>query len=199
MKTALTPTGNPQGKGLVGVIDDFHNSTPQKVSAKPLNQWLADYFTSILVLNAECKLKPVIHQSYYLYLKNDSWKLSLIEPTAWSAEVSGIYFAECVLHPDRTWSVTTKKEWQQNEILLATIHKLQSDFLASINNDSPLLEQLPFFAAHLPYYRRISANALARSLRESLSLEKGRDVSQQITGHHLLSNLTNSKTLLLDP
>jgi hypothetical protein len=199
MTNELTPTGNPQGKGLVAVVDDFHTFTPQRVFAKSRHQWLADYFTSILVLNAECALKPVINKTYYLYLKNDIWKLSLIEPSAWSTEVSGIYFAACVLHSDRTWSVTPKEKWQQSKILLDTIEEIQNDFLNALNNEKPLLEQLPFFAEHLPYYRRISANALARSLQKSLTLEIGNEPSQKLTGRSLLTQLDHASNLLAKP
>lgn len=196
MASELTPIGNPQGKGLVGVVDDFRNSSPQKVSAKSGHQWLADYFTSILVLNAECMLKPVINKTYYLYLKDNIWKLSLIEPGAWSINISGTYFAACVLHSDRTWSVTPKENWQQSETLLVSIEKIQNEFLTSFNSENPLLEQLPFFAGHLPYYRRISANALARSLKESLCLEMGQESSQKLTGQALLKQLDHANKLL---
>lgn len=196
MANELTPIGNPQGKGLVAVVDDFRAFTPKSVFAKTQHQWLADYFTSILVLNAECALKPVINKTYYLYLKDDIWKLSLIEPSAWPADISGIYFAACVLHSDRTWSVMPKDKWQHSKILLATIEKIQNEFLNSLNNEKPLLEQLPFFAEHLPYYRRISANALARSLKESLSLKIGNEPSQKLSGLSLLTELDQAKNLL---
>lgn len=197
MTTELTATGNPQGKGLVGVIDDFHRSTPMNVTAKSPHQWLADYFTSILVLNAECMLKPVIDTSYYLYLKNDIWKLSLIEPTAWNVDVSGIYFAECILHADRTWSVTPKEHWQQCEALLVTIKRIQNEFISSLDNEKPLEEQLPFYNARLPYYRRISANALARSLKKSLQLTLGEDSSLKISGNTLLNQVDQNDHLLI--
>jgi len=199
MTTELTPVGNPQGKGLSGIINDFHNSTPINNTAKPHHQWLADYFTSILVLNAECGLKPIVNKTYYLYLKNNIWKLSLIEPGAWSPDISGVYFAKCSLHKDRTWVVSPKSHWQKNKTLLATIQQLQNDFLSSIKNDRPIIEQLPFFAAHLPYYRRISANALARSLKQSLALECGKYPSGQLTGENLLEQVASTKTNLLTP
>ena len=46
---------NPEGKGLNGFLLDWHQTEPRGVVAKPQNQVLAEFFTSMLVLSAKFK------------------------------------------------------------------------------------------------------------------------------------------------
>ncbi|NCF74637.1 MAG: hypothetical protein GWP67_14185, partial [Gammaproteobacteria bacterium] len=77
---ARKPDGNPQGKGLNGLLLDWYQSTPRGVVAKPRRQLLAEFFTSMLVLSAAFKFRPVVGTANYLYWINDEWSLSLIAP-----------------------------------------------------------------------------------------------------------------------
>ena len=57
---AVTPAGNPDGKGLNGFMLDWHHTEPRGVVAKPQRQVLAEFFTSMLVLSAQFKYRPAI-------------------------------------------------------------------------------------------------------------------------------------------
>jgi len=193
----LEKIANPQGKGMVGVSDDLRACTPMHVCAKSFAQWLADYFSSSLVLNAHFKFKPVVGNNYYLYLKNKQWKLSLIEPVAWLEHDAGIFFACCMLHSDMSWSVEPRDDWQDQSLLHNAVMQLQQVFLQSLDNESSISKQLPFYLAQLPYYQRLGANALARSLKLSLELKLGNNACTQLSGKHLLEKLKNSDVQLL--
>ncbi len=197
MATELQKLGNPQGKGVVGVVDDLQAYMPLQVQAKSSHQWLADYFTSTVVLSAKYGFKPIMGKDYFLYFKNNEWKLSLIEPHAWTSHKSGIYFAKCILHKDMSWSLEPKEDWQKSALLANTICKLESAFVETINNQTPLIEQLPFFVKQLPYYQRLGANALARSLKQSLEFKLGKKESLQLSGKSIIADLADSSTPLL--
>ncbi len=198
MAAEIQKLGNPQGKGIVGVVDDLRAYTPLQVQAKSSYQWLADYFTSTLVLSAKYGFKPITGKDYFLYFKNNEWKLSLIEPHAWTLHKSGIYFAKCILHKDMSWSLETKEDWQKSSLLANAVRKLESAFVETINNQTSLIEQLPFFVKQLSYYQRLGANALARSLKQSLEFKLGKKESLQLAGKSIIADLADSSTPLLE-
>ena len=113
MTQQIQKISNPQGKGVAGIIEDLRACTPSQAQAKSSHQWLADYFTSTLVLGAKYGFKPVVGRDYYLYFKDQEWKLSLIEPQAWRSHNPGIYFAECVLNNDMSWCLAFSSNWQK--------------------------------------------------------------------------------------
>ncbi len=198
MTTTLEKIANPQGKGIAGVVNDLHAYTPLHVSAKSFNQWLADYFSSLLVLSAQYKFKPVVGNCYYLYLKDGHWKLSLIEPQAWHSQNSGIYFASCEMHLDMSWSVEPCNDWEDHELLSKTVKKLQYEFLQSMKNENPIVGRLPFYFEQLPYYQRLGANALARSLKLSLQLKLGNNDISCLSGLNVLEKIKDSNVRLLE-
>ena len=198
MGIKLQKLANPQGKGITGVVEDLRACTPLQVQAKSSHQWLADYFTSTLVLSAKFGFNPVIAKSYYLYIKGKEWKLSLIEPQTWTSHNLGIYFAKCLLHKDMSWSLEPRQDWQKNKLLLHAVHELERQFLDSINNELPIIDHLPFFVNHLTYYQILGANALARSLKKSLALKLGKKESYQIVGSSMIAELAKSNIPLIE-
>ncbi len=198
MVSQVLKVNNPQGKGIVGVVDDLRAITPINVQAKNSHQWLADYFTSTLVLGAKYGFKPVIEKTYYLYLKDQEWRLSLIEPQAWRSQDSGLFFSECILNKDMSWSLKLASNWQEHEALLNTVNKLEQEFFECINDEVPVVEKLPFFIQHLSYYQRLGANALARSLKQSLEIKMGENNCNLLTGNSLIADITNTKIRLLE-
>jgi|GEM_PF-554757 len=198
MSKLIKKNGNPQGKGIAGVVVDLHSFSPLQVQAKNSLQWLADYFTSTLVLGAKYGFKPVVDKSYYLYFKDNDWKLSLIEPSAWRTCNPGFFFAECVLNSDMSWSVVLEPGWQKNSILVKVVTELEHAFIQGISDSTCVIDKLPFFMQSLNYYQRVGANALARSLQASLELSVGKRQSQGLSGVRLLSGLTASGAKLLE-
>jgi len=194
MSSLMKKVSNPQGKGIVGVTEDLRNFSPLQVQAKNSLQWLADYFTSTLVLGSKYGFKPVVGNEYYLYFKDNDWSLSLVEPHAWRTQKPGIYFAQCVLDHDMTWSVTLKPTWHENSKLVKAISLLEQEFMRSIGNSTAVIDQLPFYLQSLNYYQRVGANALARSLQKSLELTLGKEQSQRFSGSNLLAELSCSSS-----
>jgi len=198
MTQQIQKVSNPQGKGVVGVIEDLRACTPSQVQAKASHQWLADYFTSILVLGAKYGFKPVVGSDYYLYFKDQEWKLSLIEPQAWRSHNPGIYFAECVLNKDMSWSLALSSDWQKHPTVVKAVNDLEQAFIQCISDETPLLEKLPFFMQQLSYYQRLGANALARSLKKSLEMKFGKEKNLSLSGNTLVAELVNFNAPLLE-
>lgn len=198
MTLELQKISNPQGKGIVGIADDLRAFSPMQVQAKSSLQWLADYFTSTLVLGAKYGFKPIVGKEYYLYFKNNEWKLSLIEPQAWQSHNPGVYFAECILSKDMSWSVALNPEWKNHVSLAKAVKRLQQAFFNSINDTESLLDTLPFYMQHLAYYQRLGANALARSLKTSLEIEVGKEDSVDYAGAKLLAQIEQAEMCLLE-
>jgi hypothetical protein len=80
---ALKSDGNPEGKGVHGFLDDWRATGPRDVAAKPQRQVLAELFTSLLILSASFKYRPVPGRPNYLYWIDGQWSLSLIAPYEW--------------------------------------------------------------------------------------------------------------------
>jgi len=187
---------NPQGKGVVSVVSDLQAYAPISVQAKNSHQWLADYFTSTLVLGAKYGFKPVVGRDYYLYFKDQEWRLSLIEPQAWNSQDAGIFFAECELNKDMSWSLVLAPGWQEHSSITKIINELEQKFFQSLNDETPIVEKLPFFMQELSYYQRLGANALARSLKQSLKLQYGNE-SLSSTGTQLIAEMKDKELPLL--
>lgn len=162
---------NPQGKGLVGLLLDWQYSRPRGVVAKPPGRVLADYFTSLLVLSADFGFKPAYGQTYHLYREGSRWRLSLVAPHEWrSAEKKQAYVGACVLHDDSTWSIEPSGNLGKPGPLADALVDVYAGFLERLGRDGTLEDELPFYEGRLPYYQRLFAAALGRSLRGSLAL-----------------------------
>lgn len=198
MTSQILKVSNPQGKGVVGVVEDLRSYTPVRVKAKSSYQWLADYFTSTLVLGAKYGFKPVIGKPYYLYFKNQEWVLSLIEPQAWNTYDPGVYFSECVLNKDMNWSLVLSSDWQNYSDVVQAIKDLEQAFIQCVKDETPLVDKLPFYMQKLSYYQRLGANALARSLQQSLEIKLGKEESLFHSGNSLIAEIVDFKTPLLE-
>lgn len=164
--TTPVSNSNPQGKGLVPVLGDWQQFTPRDIRATTPQRALADYFTSMLVLSAEFHFKPVIGQHYYLYYRAGRWLLSLIEPRRWHPESAGECLGQCELHSDMTWSI----EPLQNTGPALPVQQALQRFAEQLSHHVAAesgQQILPFCQASLPYYRRLAASGLARSLAEN--------------------------------
>ncbi len=161
---------NPQGKGQVGFLLDWHYSSPRGVVAKPSAQILADYFTSLLVLSAAFKFKPVYEKDYYLYCAESRWFLSPVSPGEWNTEEKRRSFVgTCVLHADSTWSILPSENLARRGPVADAIGRFYDGFVDKLHTTNPLEAEFPFYEANLPYYQRLFAAALSRSLKSSLT------------------------------
>lgn len=172
---AQSQNPNPQGKGLVSVLTHMGQMQPSHITAKTAKAWWADYFTSVLVLNAEFSFQPKQNQSYYLYLHDSRWKLSLIEPQDWcqkkddsnQSNNSRIFFARCHLNSDMTWTLEPEANALEDKRIQQALKEFQRQFVADKDSEQSISAQLPFFIESLPFYRKLGATALAKSLQSS--------------------------------
>lgn len=172
---ALRPA-NPDGKGANGFMLDWYRSEPRGVVAKPKRQVLAEFFTSMLVLSARFKYKPAEGVSNYLYLVNDDWELSLIAPQQWTAERRRGFVGTCVLQSDMTWTIEPSDRLSEDGPVADAVRRFFDAFAEKMDTDATLEEILPWCIWKLPYYQRLHANALSRSIRASVVLGDQTDI-----------------------
>lgn len=169
---------NPQGKGQIGFLLDWAYSSPRAVVTKPAPQLLADYFTSLLVLSSAFKFKPVFGKDYYLYIEDNCWMLSLISPDEWNDDAKRRAFVGiCNLHDDSTWSIAPSGNIGEQGPVNDALAVFYNGFIDKLRSKRVLEEGLPIYEAGLPYYQRLFAAALSRSLQKSLTRgdQLGRD------------------------
>jgi hypothetical protein len=170
LAAAAKADGNPEGKGANGFLLDWYQSEPRGVAAKPQHQVLAEFFTSMLVLSAAFKYKPVIGVNNYLYCLNNEWSLSLIAPDEWSDEWRAGYAGTCILQHDMTWTIAPSDLLGEDNPVSDAIARFYDAFADTLDTDRTLEEILPFYIGRMPYYQRLYASALSRSVRSSVTL-----------------------------
>ena len=162
--------GNPQGKGLTPVLDQWRSLQPAAVAAKPPRRILADYFTTLLVLSAEFRFKPAVGNNYHLYLRKGRWRLSLVAPAEWGARDAGEYLGRCELQADMTWRLDPVTDLDERKELTQALKAFHDGFVSLLDREEVLEDSLPFYVRDLPYYQRLLAAGLASSLKQSLRL-----------------------------
>jgi hypothetical protein len=161
--------GNPEGKGDHAFLADWCATEPRGVVAKPERQVLAELFTSMLVLSAAFKYRPVPGGSNYLYWIDGQWSLSLIAPHEWSDERRAGFAGTCVLQRDMTWTIVPSDRLSEDGPVSGAIRRFFDGFAAMLDTDLTLEEVLPYYAGRLDYYQRLFANALSRSVSAAVT------------------------------
>lgn len=166
----MTTSANPQGKGLVPVMQAWRGAQPTHVKAKAPGRLLADYFTTLLILSAEFAFKPCRGVAYYLYRAESAWQLSLIGPSEWGQRLPGPCLGRCELKNDMTWRLHAVENIEDHPSLLAALEQFREAFAHLLDQAGSLEEGLPFYAQQLPYYQRLLAAGMASSLSQSIQL-----------------------------
>lgn len=169
--------GNPEGKGLNGFLLDWYESEPRGLVVKPERQVLAEFFTSMLVLSAKFKYKPVVGVLNYLYWIRGEWTLSLIGPEEWSAERREGFVGTCVLQQDMTWTIEPSELLAGEGPVAEAIGRFYDAFVETLDTDLTIEEILPFYIGRMPYYQRLYASALSRSIRGAVTLGDQRSMT----------------------
>lgn len=160
---------NPQGKGLVPVMDSLAASRASlPVPPKPLEQMASELFTSLFVLNSRFQFKPVVGKPYWLYRRNNAFHLSMIAPQEWGGRGYGQYIGECVLQQDVTWSLELDAGAARDAALMTFIEARRREFERALQEADAIDRVLPFYMESLPFYQRVFASALASSLQASM-------------------------------
>ena len=160
---------NPQGKGLVPVLDSLAESQALvSVAPKQIEQISSELFTSLFVLHSHFQFKPVVGKAYWLYQHNHQFRLSLVSPKEWGSADFGLFVGECVLQEDVTWTLTLDTQARNDRLLMNLFEKKQHEFAQALCAVESLEQVLPFYLAGLPFYQRVFASALASSLHASM-------------------------------
>jgi len=167
---AIKPSGNPDGKGLNGFMLDWYHTEPRGVVAKPRRQVLAEFFTSMLVLSAQFKYKPAIGVVNYLYWVDHCWSLSLIAPYQWSDSRRAGFAGTCRLQTDMTWTIDPSEQLLGHGPVSDAVARFFDAFAETLDTDLDLEEILPFYVQRMPYWQRLHASGLSRSIRGSVAL-----------------------------
>ena len=163
-------TGNPDGKGVNAFALDWQRSEPHGVVAKRRTQLMAEFFTSMLVLSSSFKFRPVAGTSYFLYQINDEWCLSLIDPDEWSEERRAAFAGTCMLQQDMTWTIEPSELLREKNPVSEAMARFYEAFANTLDTDRVLEDILPFFISEMPYYQRLYASGLSRSILASMTL-----------------------------
>ncbi len=174
---------NPQGKGLVPVLEQWASIRPVEIPVKAARTLLNDYVVSLLVLSAQFRFKPVPGNPYYLYRSGGEWRLSLIAPWEWSESGAGIFVGSCRLRPDMTWEMSPAEDLDSHSALVEDLVDFVRAFVADLDCQGTLEDGLPFYVSSLPFYQRMLATGLAVSLQTSTRAGglAGRDASFWLT------------------
>ena len=124
----------------------------------------------MLVLSASFKFRPAVGVPHYLYCIDDAWSLSLIAPGEWSQERRSGFVGTFVLQRDMTWTMTPAERLADNLPVRNALGRFYDAFAKTLDTDLTLEEILPFCVSSLPYYQRLYASALSRSVRGSVTL-----------------------------
>lgn len=168
MSETINPQGNPQGKGVVMVLQQMAAAAPAEIRPKSTDEALLDYWCSSLVLSSAFKFRVAPDNTYFLYRVGSEWQLSLIAPSEWGARIPGEFVAECQLSQDMTWQLQFDDGLSQTvrDALVAFLEGFQAQAASSSSFD----EMLPDYVESLPYQQRVLASALKRSLKHSMRL-----------------------------
>lgn len=160
---------NPQGKGLVPVLDSLQQTRKQLlVPAKNIQQISHELFTSLFILNSEIRFKPVCGRTYYLYHKNNHYRLSMIAPEQWSCSRFGRFIGACELQADLTWTLQLSEQCLQDQVIITEISRQREQFEQKMQQARQVDDMLPVYVGTLPFYSRVLASALAYSLAQSM-------------------------------
>ena len=129
----------------------------------------------MLVLSASLKYRPVPGAANYLYWVDGQWSLSLIAPCEWSERRRAGFAGTCVLQRDMTWTIVPSEQLADNRPVVAAIRRFYEGFAEMLDTDLTLEDIMPFYVGRLPYYQRLYASALSRSV--SAAVTRGDQVS----------------------
>ena len=187
LKNQLIKRPNPQGKGLVNVLQeiDSRQLLARADHKKCVSETLRDYAISRLILCAKFNFKPVVSKQYYLYIKGGALKLSLISPSEWRNNKFGLYVCQCLLGESMLWSISKKTDQLDAiDAISLAFSRLRSSLLSDLFLDQPLVSTLPFHDERLPFHQRVLANALASQVTRQIPHELSKSLQQLVQQHN---------------
>lgn len=163
---------NPQGKGCVAILDSLQQAkTGLQAPAKNIQQISSELFTSLFILNSQIRFKPTLAKTYWLYAKNNQYRLSLIAPQQWTPARYGRYIGACELQTDLTWTLELSGDCAEDRAFLQEIANQRLQLEEKMQQAEKIDDVLPVYLETLPFYARVLASALAESLKRSMQKE----------------------------
>ena len=141
---------------------------PEKLAANPE--------AKCLQLPAFPLPKPAVDVENYLYFVDGEWLLSLIAPEQWSERHKHGFVGTCVLHRDMTWTIEPSERVGEQNTVTDAIAGFYDAFAETLDSDLTLEDILPFYVRRMPYWQRLHASAMSRSLRGTVTLAGQRDI-----------------------
>ena len=166
--TVMPDNPNPQGKASLPLLNELQGWRSVELPARNVRALLSDYLRGLLVLSADFRFRPAPGQDCYLYYRKGHWSLSLIAPDEWRPHRRASYVARCELRQDATWDLQPAPDLAERDEVVAALGAVVRGFKQRLNSSPTVADGLPHFEAGLPYYRRVLASGLARSLQGSL-------------------------------
>jgi hypothetical protein len=162
---------NPQGKGLVPVLQGLEQAAPQVLlQPKQIDQIEMELFTSLFVLQSELKFAPVPGQSYWMYHTDNGHRLLMVGPEEWHHPYPGRCIGECILQLDRTWTLRLQVDLDADAAFLDEVAVLREKLHLALTRAARVEDVLPAFEASLGYHGRVLAFLVGRSLLTSMQL-----------------------------
>lgn len=160
---------NPQGKGVVVLLESLQQAKNQlQASAKTIYQISSDLFTSLFILNSQIRFKPTTRQTYWLYFKDNQYRLSLVAPQQWMPAQSGRYIGACQLQIDLTWTLELSDDCAHDQGFIQEIAHQRLQLEEKLQQAEKIDDVLPVYVETLPFYSRVLASGLAYSLKQSM-------------------------------
>ena len=180
-------SANPQGKGLVPVMEDWRAAQASAIRVRAPKEVLRDYLVTSLVVSAQIRLKPRPGVDYFLYLAGETCQLSLLSPEDWRGRQPGPCLGRCVLQADMTWQFTPAATVTEDPELCEWLEAFWQGFTDWLAQEGTLEDHLPFHVRQLPYYRRLLAAGMASSLQRSLVMSglEGRHTRDWLSAEEL--------------
>lgn len=162
---------NPDGKGVSPVLETLDEARHSLLEAPPKNidQIATELFTSLFVLEADFRFKPVAGKTYYLYQKPDKFWLGITPPEMMSADVGGRFIGRCHLQTDLTWTLELATEVANDQVFMAWLAQRRQAFEERLGQARQVEDILPVYDSRMTFYRRASAFGVAHSLARSMS------------------------------
>lgn len=171
MSLKNTPA-NPQGKGFVALLDSLQQAKKHlQVAAKNIHQINSDLFTSLFILNSQIRFKPTARQTYWLYHKDNQYRLSLIAPDQWLPAQYGRFIGACEMQIDLTWTLELSDDCANDPAFIQEIAHQRLQLEQKWQQAEKIDDILPVYLETLPFYSRVLAAALAYSLKQSMQKE----------------------------
>jgi hypothetical protein len=186
---------NPQGKASLPLLNELQAWRSAEAPVRDVRGLLADYLRGLLVLSADFSFRPAPGRDCYLYYREGRWTLSLIAPGEWRPHRYAWYVAQCELRRDATWDVRPAADLEERSEVVDALGAVVRGFQQRLQPSALVADSLPHYEAGLPYYRRVLASGLARSLQGSLR-QLGLEAAD---GQQLLANLQASGDALRGP